>query len=47
MVFVSTNYRLLPEVTMEQLTDDIAKSLGWVHRNIAQYGGDPNRIFVG
>ena len=47
MVFVSTNYRLLPDVTMEELTDDIAKSLGWVHRNIAQYGGDPNRIFVG
>lgn len=46
-VFVSTNYRLLPDVTMEELTGDVAKSLGWVHRNIAQYGGDPNRIFVG
>ena len=47
MVFVSTNYRLLPDVTMEELTDDIARSLGWVHKNIATYGGDPNRIFVG
>jgi acetyl esterase/lipase len=46
-VFVSTQYRLLPEVKMEELTDDIARSLGWVHRNIASYGGDPNRIFVG
>ncbi|MEZ5944035.1 MAG: carboxylesterase family protein [Planctomycetaceae bacterium] len=46
-VFVSTNYRLLPDVTMEELTADVAKSLGWVHRNIAKYGGDPNRIFVG
>lgn len=46
-VFVSTNYRLLPEVKMEELTADIAKSLGWVHRNIAKYGGDPKRIFVG
>ena len=46
-VFVSTGYRLLPEVTMDQLTDDIAKSLGWVYKNIAKHGGDPSRIFVG
>ncbi len=47
VVFVSTNYRLLPEVSMEELTGDVAKSLGWVHKNIAKYGGDPNRIVVG
>ncbi|MBM83763.1 MAG: para-nitrobenzyl esterase [Planctomycetaceae bacterium] len=46
-VFVSTNYRLLPDVTMDELIADVAKSIGWVHRNIAKYGGDPNRIFVG
>jgi len=46
-LFVSTNYRLLPEVSMEELTADVAKSLGWVHRNIAKHGGDPQRIFVG
>lgn len=46
-VFVSTNYRLLPEVKMEELIGDVAKSLAWVHKNIAKYGGDPNRIFVG
>ena len=46
-VFVSTNYRLLPEVEMDELIGDVAKSLAWVHRNIAKYGGDPNRIFVG
>lgn len=46
-VFVSTNYRLLPEVKMDALTDDVAKSLAWVHKNIAKYGGDPNQIFVG
>ncbi|MGZ0168196.1 MAG: alpha/beta hydrolase, partial [Planctomycetales bacterium] len=42
-----TNYRLLPEVTMDVLMRDVATSLGWVHRNIAKYGGDPQRIFVG
>ena len=46
-VFVSTNYRLLPEVKMEELIGDVAQSLGWVHRNIKDYGGDPAQIFVG
>jgi len=46
-IFVSTNYRLLPEVTMDELTSDVAASLGWVHKNISKYGGDPDRIFVG
>lgn len=45
-VFVSTNYRLLPHVEMDVLIRDVAMSLGWVHRNIARYGGDPSRIFV-
>lgn len=46
-VFVSINYRLLPEVEMDVLIRDTAKAFGWVHRNIANYGGDPKRIFVG
>jgi acetyl esterase/lipase len=45
-VFVSTNYRLWPNVEMDVLIRDVAKSLGWVHKNIAGYGGDPKRIFV-
>lgn len=45
-VFVSTNYRLLPEVEMGVLIRDVARSLGWVHKNIAAYGGDPTQIFV-
>jgi arylformamidase len=45
-VFVSTNYRLLPHVEMETIIRDVAKSLGWVHKHIAEYGGDPQRIFV-
>jgi arylformamidase len=45
-VFVSTNYRLLPQVEMEVIIRDVAKSLGWVHKNISGYGGDPKRIFV-
>jgi acetyl esterase/lipase len=45
-VFVSTNYRLLPQVEMSVLIQDVAKSLGWVHKHVGEYGGDPQRIFV-
>lgn len=46
-VFVSTNYRLLPEVEMGTLVRDVAKALAWTHRHISEYGGDPTRILVG
>ena len=45
-VFVSTNYRLLPEVEMETIVRDVARSIRWVHDHIAEHGGDPKRIFV-
>ena len=34
-VFVSTNYRLLPNVDMATIVRDIAKSIRWVHGHIA------------
>jgi len=45
-VFVSINYRLLPTVDMGTLTSDVATALGWVHKHIATYGGDPSRLLV-
>lgn len=45
-VFVSTGYRLLPNVEMVEIFRDIAKSLRWVHEHIGEHGGDPNRILV-
>jgi acetyl esterase/lipase len=45
-VFVSTNYRLLPSVDMATIVRDIAKSVRWVHDHIAEYGGDPKRLFI-
>jgi arylformamidase len=45
-VFVSTGYRLLPNVDMVTIFHDIAKSVRWVHDHIAEHGGDPNRILV-
>ena len=45
-VFVSIQHRLLPTVGMGDITRDVAKALGWVHKNIATYGGDPARLLV-
>ena len=45
-VFVSTNYRLYPNVNMETIVRDIAKSIHWVHDHIADHGGDPKQMLV-
>ena len=45
-VFVSTNYRLLPDVDMATIVRDVAKSIRWVHDHIGEHGGDPKRILV-
>ncbi len=45
-VFVSINYRLLPDVDMGIIIRDVARAVRWVHDHIAEHGGDPNRLFV-
>jgi len=45
-VFVSTNYRLLPDVDIATIFRDIAKSVHWVHDHIAEHGGDPQRLLI-
>lgn len=45
-VFATTNYRFIPNVTMQQIAGDVAKSIRWVYDNAAQYGGDPQSIVV-
>lgn len=46
-VFVSTNYRLLPEApTINDMAKDIAKAVRWVHDHAKEFGGDPKTFFV-
>ena len=45
-VFISTNYRFVPNVTIKEMAGDIAKSIRWVHDHVRDYGGDPDTIFV-
>lgn len=45
-VFVSINYRFVPDVTVNEMTGDIAKAIKWVHDHAAEHGGSPDTIFV-
>jgi len=47
IVFVSANYRFVPDATMDQVASDVATAIKWVHRNIDRYGGDRDKIFLG
>lgn len=46
IVAVLINYRLSPQVRVPDMADDCARALSWTARHIAEYGGDPNRMFV-
>jgi acetyl esterase/lipase len=45
-VFVSTNYRFVPNVTIQEMSGDVAKAIRWVHEHAEARGGDPQTIFV-
>lgn len=45
-IFVSVNYRLLPDGRYPTNVQDIANALAWIHSNIADFGGDPGQIFL-
>lgn len=46
LVVVGVNYRLLPKATIDQCIDDAAAAVAWTMKHIAEYGGDPKRIYV-
>ena len=45
-VVVIADYRLYPEVVFPAYMDDAALAVKWTFDHIAQYGGDPARVFV-
>lgn len=45
-VFVSTNYRFVPNVTVKEMTGDIAKAIRWTRDHAQEFGGNPDSIFV-
>ena len=45
-VFVATNYRFVPNVTVKEMAGDIAKAIHFIHDHAKEFGGDPNSIIV-
>jgi acetyl esterase/lipase len=45
-VFVSIDYRLLPEAEVAVQANDVEAAFAYLRKNIAKYGGDPARIAV-
>ena len=43
---VLVDYRRHPTVKFPAIIDDVRRAVEWVHLNIAQYGGDPQRLFL-
>lgn len=46
MVGVVINYRLAPDHTWPAGSEDVLAALDWLVGNVAQHGGDPNRIVL-
>lgn len=45
-VVVAINYRLAPRNMWPAQIEDATRALGWIKKNIATYGGDPDRVVV-
>ncbi len=43
---VAPSYRLSPKVPARMCIEDAAAAVAWVFKNIDQYGGDPDKIFI-
>lgn len=46
IVVVIPDYRLYPQVSYPDFLDDSAQAVAWTAKNIARYGGDPNKLFL-
>ena len=45
-LFVAINYRFVPEVTFREQAADVATAIHWVRTHIAEWDGDPERLFL-
>jgi triacylglycerol lipase len=46
VIGVTMNYRLAPKHGWPAGGEDVAAALGWLRKHIAEFGGDPDRIFL-
>jgi arylformamidase len=45
-ITVVMNYALTPSVDLDEVVRQCRAAVAWAHGNIAEHGGDPNKIFV-
>jgi acetyl esterase/lipase len=45
-VVVACNYRLAPRDPWPAQIEDVTRTLGWIKKSIANYGGDPDQVVV-
>jgi acetyl esterase/lipase len=45
-IVVAVNYRLAPGFPWPAQIEDVTRGLGWIKKNIASFGGDPDRVVV-
>ena len=45
-VAVACNYRLAPKNAWPAQIEDVTRTLAWIKKSIASYGGDPSRVVV-
>lgn len=45
-IVVMPNYALCPAVTIPEITMQMVRAMAWTRRNIARFGGDPERVVV-
>lgn len=43
---VVINYPLAPSASIDEIVDSCCRALQWLHKNILNYNGDPERLFV-
>ena len=46
VAFVAVGYRLLTNATPQECVGDAAAAVAWTLKHIAEYGGDPKKVFV-
>ncbi|MCC7350859.1 MAG: alpha/beta hydrolase [Phycisphaerales bacterium] len=46
IVFASANYRLSPTDKHPAQVSDVAHAIAWLKAHVAEYGGDPDQIFI-
>lgn len=46
IISLPIDYGLAPQYRMEDIIAHVRHAVAWAYKNIAQYGGDPNRIYI-